>query len=163
MEIERKWLLNLNDIPYNLHDYEHLDINQAYICFAPTIRIRAISNMNEYILTMKSKSNDGGLSRQEYELNITKQEYEDLLNKKEGLVINKTRYKLPYGEYLMEIDIFHDEYEGLAYMEIEFESDELAKSFIAPDWVKDELTYDRRYSNASLAKGTLMSVIRKDK
>lgn len=155
MEIERKWLIDINNIPYNLNDYDHLDIEQAYISFSPTIRIRKIENKNEYILTIKSSSIDGGLSRQEYEIAITKNQYESLLTKKEGNVLSKTRYIVFVDEHKMEIDIFHGALEGFGYMEIEFESDEKAKAYKSPDWVVKELTYDSRYSNASLAKGNI--------
>lgn len=150
MEIERKWLIDISDIPYNLNDYDHLDIEQAYISFEPTIRIRKIVNKNEYILTIKSSSKDGGLSRQEYEINITENEYNNLLLKKEGIVLSKTRYRVNDG-YLLEIDLFHNEYDGLAYMEIEFDSVQEAKEFVAPNWVKRELTNNHRFSNAALA------------
>lgn len=153
MEIERKWLIDINNIPYNLNDYEHLDIEQAYISFEPTIRIRKITNKKEYILTIKSSSKDGGLSRQEYEINITESEYNNLLLKKEGIVLSKTRYRVNDG-YLLEIDLFHNEYDGLAYMEIEFNSVQEAKEYVAPSWVKRELTSDRSFSNASLANKT---------
>ena len=153
MEIERKWLIDINNIPYNLNDYEHLDIEQAYISFEPTIRIRKITNKKEYILTIKSSSKDGGLSRQEYEINITESEYNNLLLKKEGIVLSKTRYRVNDG-HLLEIDLFHNEYDGLAYMEIEFNSVQEAKEYVAPSWVKKELTRDRRFSNASLANKT---------
>lgn len=152
MEIERKWLIDINNIPYNLNDYDHLVIEQAYISFNPTIRIRKISNLNEYILTIKSSSKDNGLSRLEYEINISKQEYDDLILKKEGIALNKTRYRVNDNNYLLEIDLFHNEYEGLAYMEIEFETVEQANSYVAPDWVIRELTYDHDFTNASLAK-----------
>ena len=151
MEIERKWLIDKNDVPYNLNDYEHYDIEQAYLSFKPTIRIRKISNKNAYILTIKSASKDKGLSRQEYEINISEDEYNELLLKKEGLILKKTRYRVK-DDYLLEIDFFHEEYEGLAYMEIEFNSVEEANAYIAPKWVKKELTYNRKFSNASLAK-----------
>lgn len=152
MEIERKWLIDINNIPYNLNDYDHLDIEQAYISFNPTIRIRKILNNNEYFLTIKSSSKDGGLSRQEYEINITEDEYNNLLQKREGIVLEKTRY-IVKDSYTLEIDIFHNEYDGLAYMEIEFDSIEQAKSYKAPNWVVRELTNDPKYSNASLARG----------
>ena len=151
MEIERKWLIDKNNIPYNLNDYDHLDIEQAYISFKPTVRIRKISNLDEYILTIKSSSKDNGLSRQEYELNISEQEYNNLLNKKEGIVLTKTRYRVKDDGYLLEIDLFHNDYEGLAYMEIEFETVEKAKSYIAPNWVLRELTGDHNFTNAALA------------
>lgn len=154
MEIERKWLIDENNIPYNLNDYEFWDIEQAYISFEPTIRIRKISNKNEFILTIKSSSKDeDGLAKQEYEINISEDQYNDLLQKREGIVLEKTRYRVK-DDYLLEIDIFHNEYEGLAYMEVEFENIEQAKAYMPPKWVGKELTNDHRYSNASLARGT---------
>ena len=155
MEIERKWLIDKEKIPYNLGDYEHLDIEQAYISFEPTIRIRKISNKNKFILTIKSASKDNGISRQEYEINISEEEYNNLLKKKEGIVLEKTRYRV-YDGYLLEIDFFHNEYDGLAYMEIEFETVEQATSYIAPNWVGRELTNDHKYSNAVLAKALIL-------
>lgn len=152
MEIERKWLLDINNIPYDLNQYEHEDIEQAYISFSPTIRIRKITNRRSYVLTTKSKSINGGLSRQEYEINITEDQYNNLLNKKEGLVLNKTRYKVKVDNLIYEIDLFHNEYEGLAYLEVEFETEEEARNFNAPEFVVKELTGDSSYSNASLAR-----------
>ena len=61
MEIERKWLIDVNNIPYDLNSLDHDDIEQAYISFKPTIRIRKISNKGEYVLTIKSSSKDNGL------------------------------------------------------------------------------------------------------
>lgn len=158
MEIERKWLIDKNDIPYNLCDYEALIIEQAYISFEPTIRIRKIINKNDYILTIKSSSKDGGLSRQEYEIEITEKQYNDLLNKKEGIVLSKTRYRVAEGDYLMEIDLFHGMYEGLAYMEIEFNDVKKAKGYVEPIWVKQELTSNHNFSNAALAKGNIEEI-----
>lgn len=151
MEIERKWLIDKNNIPFNLNDYESFDINQAYISFSPTIRIRRIVNKNEYVLTIKSKSKDD-ISREEYEININEKEYEELIQKKEGIVISKTRYKVPFDSHILEIDIFHDDYEGLAYLEIEFDSIEEANAYTGPSWVIKEVTHDHMYSNSSLAK-----------
>ena len=154
MEIERKWLVDINNIPYNLSDYEHFDIEQAYISFSPTIRIRKI-NDSEFILTIKSASKNNGLSRQEYEINISRQEYDNLLDKKQGNVLYKTRYKVPCNGYVYEIDIFHNQYEGLCYMEVEFETIEEAKAYVKPDWALQELTGSHTYTNAALARGEL--------
>lgn len=160
MEIERKWLIDIDSIPYDLSKLDYLDIEQAYISFNPTIRIRKISNLNEYILTIKSSSKDNGLSRQEYEINISEDEYNNLLSKKEGLTLSKTRYKVKQDKLLFEIDLFHKEYEGLAYMEIEFDSTEQANNYVAPSWVKRELTYDHNFTNAALAKGLDIDVLK---
>ena len=153
MEIERKWLLDINDIPYNLNDYEHFDIEQSYISFHPTIRIRKISNINEYILTIKSASKDNGLSRLEYELNITEKEYEQLLLKKEGITLLKTRYRIPEDKYILEIDLFHGEYEGLAYMEVEFNNTDEAKEYVPPKFTRKELTGNPKFTNSALVLG----------
>ena len=156
MEIERKWLIDKNNIPYDLSKYEFLEIEQAYLCFKPTIRIRRIINKDRYIFTMKSSSKDNGLSREEYEIEISKTMYDELLSKKKGLMLSKTRYKVPYDSYMMEIDLFHNEYESFAYMEIEFKTVEEANAYVAPCWVIKELTGDKKYTNASLAKGLLV-------
>ena len=153
MEIERKWLLDINDIPYNLNDYEYFDIEQSYISFHPTIRIRKISNINEYILTIKSASKDNGLSRLEYELNITEKEYAQLLLKKEGITLLKTRYRIPEDKYILEIDLFHGEYEGLAYMEVEFNNTDEAKEYVPPKFARKELTGNPKFTNSALALG----------
>lgn len=153
MEIERKWLIDINDIPYNLDDYKFLLIEQAYISFSPTIRIRKITNKSEYILTIKSESKDNGLSRQEYEINISEEQYNQLLNKIEGNILSKNRYIIPYDKYTLELDLFNGTYEGLGYVEIEYETLEQANEFIAPNWFKQELTGNKKFTNASLARG----------
>lgn len=152
MEIERKWLVDIENIPYDLSKYEHFDIEQSYLMFKPTIRIRRICNKDEYILTIKSSSKDK-LSRQEYEISIDQKLYIELLDKKKGLSIVKTRYRIPVDNLIYEIDIFKNEYEGLVYLEIEFESIDEAKQYQEPEWIKKEVTYLKGYSNSSLAKG----------
>lgn len=74
-----------------------------------------------------------GLKRTEQEYRITEDEYTALLPKKEGSTIHKTRYSLLDDNRTIEIDIFHDQLDGLAYMEIEFPSAEKADTFEDPD------------------------------
>ena len=152
MEIERKWLLKKEDIPYDLKKCEKLEIEQAYISFSPTIRIRKISNKNEYYLTIKSKGIEKGIAREEYEIPISKKEYDNLLMKVDSIVLTKTRYKIKEGKYTYEIDFFHKGYDGLIYVEVEFKSLNEAKRFKAPSWFNKELTGDKRFTNAGLAK-----------
>lgn len=162
MEIERKWLIDINNIPYNLNDYKPLLIEQAYISFSPTIRIRKITNKNEYILTIKSASIDGGLSRQEYELDISEDQYNKLLKKTEGNILNKNRYIIPYGEHTLELDVFNGYYKDLTYVEIEFKTVDEANQFVAPNWFKQELTGNKKFTNASLARGVDIKEILKN-
>ena len=155
MEIERKWIIDKQKLPYDLDALDHYEIVQAYISFSPTIRIRKIENIHKNILTIKSSSKDGGLSREEYEIEISDRQFDELLKKCEGLMLHKTRYRVKENDLLYEIDFFHEEYEGFAYMEIEFEDAERARNYPDPVWAIKDVTYDKRYTNASLAKGKL--------
>ena len=151
-EIERKWLIRQEDIPYDLSEAEVYDIYQTYISFSPEIRVRKIDDGSDYVLTIKT--NDPafkGLKRTEQEYHIAENEYYSLLTKKEGETIHKTRYSLPVDGNLVEIDIFHDQLNGLAYMEIEFFSTDAANAFQEPDWVVKDVTADLAYKNQSLA------------
>lgn len=102
----------------------------------------------EYIFCYKGR---GRLSREEYNLPLTKEAYETLIGKTEGRVIRKRRYAIHYGSYTVELDIFQGELEGLCYAEVEFSSEEEALSFQPLDWFSEELTGERGYSNAELS------------
>ena len=93
-----------------------------------------------------------GLERNEHEFQITEEEYNSLLKNCKGKIIKKRRYKKELPEKLLgEIDIFKGELEGLAYLEIEFESTYSARSFPDPQWVERDVTYDHAFKNSSLA------------
>ena len=147
MEIERKFLIRY--LPENLSDYECLHIEQAYLCTSPVIRIRRQDD--EYYLTYKSK---GLLSREEYNLPLTQESYEHLKPKADGIVISKTRYLIPEKDGLtIELDVFHEDYDGLLLAEVEFESEEQANTYIPPEWFGEDVTYSSAYHNSTLSKG----------
>ena len=150
-EIERKWLCDKEKIPFDLALFPCKKIEQSYISFSPTIRLRS-ENGEKFILCFKAKPIGNSLVREEYETELTKEEYENLLRKTEGNVIEKTRYLVPEGNLTMEIDVFEGVFEGLCYMEIEFENESEALSYKNPDWVIKDVTSDKKYTNASLAK-----------
>lgn len=152
LEIERKWLIDPNNIPYDLNSCKKIKIEQSYINFSPVIRIRNIDD-NEYILTIKSKTSEEGLVREEYECSLTKDKYDKLLSKKEGNTISKNRYFVKEEDGLTrEIDIFLGDLEGLAYLEIEFSNLESAQNFETPNWVIKDVTADPLYKNSFLAR-----------
>ncbi len=151
MEIERKWLVKKEKIPYGLEKLESEEIEQAYISFSPTIRVRKIDG-RRFILTVKSKTTSK-LSREEYETDITGEDYDGLMKKSEGRVIAKTRYFNRRGDGLLEeIDVFHGEFEGLCYMEIEFGDEKTAEDFPASEWVERDVSNEKGYSNGDLSK-----------
>ena len=155
MEIERKWLIRREDIPYPMDKLERHEIKQLYVSFSPTIRARCIDEC-EYILTVKTRSEsaeDNKLCRNEYEMPLSRDEYESLEKLSLGRVICKDRYKTTGDDgYTREIDLFRGEFEGLAYMEIEFPDEASAAAFPDPEWVIRDVTRDGRFSNASLSR-----------
>lgn len=146
MEIERKFLVK--ELPENLEQYPHRELEQAYLCTSPVVRVRR--DADRYELTYKS----GGLMmREEYNLPLTREGYEHLLPKADGIVIRKTRYVLPETEDLrIELDLFHGEYEGLALAEVEFPSREAAEAYTPQPWMGEDVTMSGKYHNSVMSR-----------
>ena len=148
IEIERKFLIN--KVPGNWEGYKSVEIAQVYISVKPTIRLRKAGK--NYFLTVKGS---GSLSRQEFELSITKKEYDSLYLKKDekSKPVKKTRYIIPIAgsKLKIELDEYHGELSGLYTAEVEFESEEEARGFTPPDWFGTEVTGNPSYSNAALS------------
>ena len=144
MEIERKFLTK--QIPFDITAYPYKQISQAYISFSPTIRIR--QSDEKYILTVKGK---GHLAREEFELLLTKEDYDRLLLKTEGTPVIKKRYLVPVEKYTAEVDIYEGDLEGLMTTEVEFPSLEEAENFVAPDWFGKDVSEEKAYKNTSLS------------
>lgn len=81
MEIERKFLVQ--DYP-SLEAYSSEKITQAYISTDPVIRLREMGN--QYFLTVKSQ---GHMIREEFEMPITKEQYDSLYKKVDSSPIKK--------------------------------------------------------------------------
>lgn len=146
MEIERKYLIH--NIPFDLNDYPHREIEQAYLNVDPVIRIRRKDN--DYFLTYKSK---GLLAREEYDLPLNAESYAHLLEKTDGNILTKTRYEIPLGDHLIiEMDIFHGKFEGLILAEVEFPSLEEANSFSPPEYFGEDVTFSTEYQNSTLSR-----------
>ena len=158
MEIERKFLLK--SLPADLETYPHTELEQAYLASGgTTVRVRR--DGDRYVLTVKKKSKESEyqtkeiLARIEIEEEIDRDLYERLLRHAESKVIRKTRYRIPYLKYTIELDIFHGELEGLQLAEIEFPNMEEAKLKELPEWFGEDVTEDKRYRNSHLAKNGL--------
>ncbi|MBQ9561933.1 MAG: CYTH domain-containing protein [Lachnospiraceae bacterium] len=150
MEIERKY--TIRQLPPDLEQYETREIEQAYLCMDPVVRVRR-SNEN-YILTYKSKADpDAAMCvNEEIEARLTRESYLHLRAKSDANPVTKTRYLIPLQDGLVaELDVFHGRLQGLVFCEVEFPSVEAAESFTAPEWFDRDVSTDRRYSNAFLA------------
>lgn len=145
-EIERKFLIK--NLPENLENFTHHEIRQGYISTDPTIRLR--QQDDKYILTVKSA---GLMKKQEYELDLTEDQFNRLWKKTEGNTIEKTRYVIPLNDGLKaELDVYKGFLSGFMNVEVEFVSTKEAILFDIPNWFGQEVTQDPRYSNSSLAK-----------
>ena len=145
LEIEKKFLLK--DIP-DLSNYPFNDIEQGYLSFNPEIRIR--KKGEKFFITQKS---DGTQIRTEIETEINEVTYEILSTLLLGRLIKKTRFNIPLQEEIIaELDIYHDELEGLITVETEFTSEEQANGFLPPEWFGEDITKDKRYKNKNLAR-----------
>ncbi len=153
VEIEKKWLIDPDNIPYELSKVQHVtEIEQTYLCFSPEMRVRNYDSGYSFEFTVKSNMRSNGLVRDETNITITEDEYNDLIKKKEGNTIHKTRYQFLSDGQIIAIDIFHGDLEGLAYMEIEFADFASSDAYKTPDWVIAEVTDDIRYKNGHLAR-----------
>jgi CYTH domain-containing protein len=149
VEIERKFLIN--KLPANLKDYTFKEIEQAYLSTEPVVRIR--KSNDKYTLTYKSK---GFLSREEYNMPLTKESYYHLKEKADGNVISKKRYLIPLGSNLtIELDIFEPPFDSLVIAEVEFDSEDNALNFVAPDWFGEDVTYSHKYQNSYLSSQSI--------
>ena len=145
MEIERKYLVKT--LPEHLEQYQSKKIAQGYLCTAPVVRIRRSND--DYYLTYKG---EGLMVREEYNLPLTQEAFEKLLPKAEGVIIHKTRYKIPIeqSDLVIELDLFHAP-SNLIMAEVEFPDEESANAFIMPDWFLADVTNDPAYHNSNMA------------
>ncbi len=151
MEIEKKFLVS--DIPDLSQAVKVFEIEQGYLCSEPTVRIRRKNN--DYILTYKNRIavDDEALNvSDEREMSLTKDSFFHLKEKCDGICIKKTRYCIPYQNYMIELDIFHDRYEGLILAEVEFDSVEESKLFEKPSWFLEDVSGKVDYTNSYLAQ-----------
>ncbi|MDO5406938.1 MAG: CYTH domain-containing protein [Eubacteriales bacterium] len=160
MEIERKYLVPA--LPEGYEKYPFHQIEQAYLCTEPVVRIRRQDE--EYYLTYKGK---GLLAREEYNLPLTRDAYHHLLPKADGIVLTKRRYLIPLEEALsaaetgcltaetsgltIELDVFSGKYEGLVLAEVEFDSLKEAEHFTPPAWFGRDVTMSGEYQNSKLS------------
>jgi len=148
IEIERKFLVTSETFKAEAH--KQTRIIQGFLNTNPerTVRVRLKGDCG--YLTVKGKSNASGLSRFEWEKEITTADAEALLNICESGIIDKTRYEATVGKHLFEIDVFHQENDGLIVAEVELQQEQ--EVFEKPSWLGEEVTGDKRYYNSQLTK-----------
>lgn len=148
IEIERKFLV-LSDAFKSISVTQN-QIAQGYLNSDPERTVRVRIKNNQGFITIKGKSNESGLSRLEWEKEIDVAEATQLLALCEKGVIHKTRYEVPFGQHVVEVDVFDGENEGLIMAEIELSSE--TETYAVPEWLGEEVTNDARYYNSYLSQ-----------
>lgn len=124
-------------------------LRQAYLTKTGRLSIRVRID-GDAAGTLTIKAARSGMERHEYEYAIPLADAEELMLQRDGSVISKVRHIVPIGGLEWEIDVFDGENAGLVIAEIELDRPD--RTFERPDWLGEEVTGDRRYYNADLAK-----------
>ena len=145
IEIERKFLLkndNWREGAVGVH------YKQAYLNEKGDNPVRVRIEGEKAKLTIKGKSSN--ISRLEFEYDIPMEDAEALFTLAKTPIVEKYRYKIMYAGNCWEVDEFLGMNRGLVVAEIELESE--TQSFEKPDWIGMEVSGDKRYTNANLAR-----------
>jgi CYTH domain-containing protein len=145
-EIERKFVLEGGS--ELTRGIVGVPIRQGYLAAGEAVEVRLRAKGDRHFLTVKSGS---GLVREEREVELGPEQFEALWPATEDRRIEKTRYEIGVGELVVELDIYHGVLDGLCTAELEFASEEEARSFEPPGWLGREVTEDGRYANRNLA------------
>jgi adenylate cyclase len=112
-----------------------------------TVRVRIIGEQG--FLTIKGPSDNG--ARLEFEYQIPVADAQEMLSRLcHKPLIEKTRYCIPFADFIWEVDVFKGENEGLVLAEIELAY--VGQEFVKPPWIGCEVTGDSRYYNANLVR-----------
>ena len=124
-------------------------IRQAYLALTDTIslRVRTIGKGKAY-LTIKSEQSD--TTRDEFEYPIPLKDARALMKMRTGRLIKKRRHIVKAGKARYEIDVFKGDHRGLVIAEIELST--RRARFDRPNWLGKEVTGQKRYYNAQLAR-----------
>ncbi|HDZ05367.1 hypothetical protein LCGC14_0070100 [marine sediment metagenome] len=153
IEIERKFLVKSE--VYKTKASTKTRIVQGFLNTDPnrTVRIRIKGDLG--YITVKGKSNETGTSRFEWEKEISVEEADALLKLCEKGILEKSRYEIPLGNHVYEVDEFYGDNLGLTVAEIELISEN--EMFDKPDWLGKEVTGEVKYYNSQLSKNPFIN------
>ena len=146
-EIERKFLVR--QLPDDLTRFPHAAIEQGYLALdANGVQVRLRKAGTKLTLTCKRNRES---AREEREVVLTPEQFEILWPATSDRRLSKTRYNIPLGHLVVEIDIYSGRHAGLVVAEVEFAAEEEARNFEPPAWLGEDVSFDPRYSNQLLA------------
>jgi CYTH domain-containing protein len=114
-------------------------------------KLRLRQKGDAYELTKKVNIDPSDLSLQdEYTIPLSREEFEKLRSAG-GREVTKDRYTMPLNGHTVEIDVFKNQLDGLALIEVEFPSVADKDSFEAPTYFGQEVTQENFIAGAYLA------------
>ncbi|AHB41814.1 hypothetical protein P148_SR1C00001G1035 [candidate division SR1 bacterium RAAC1_SR1_1] len=157
IEFEKTFLLKT--IPFDLQKYPHKELVDHYIPIEsehPKLRLRKRGNL--YEITKKTLVQEGDSSVQrEQTIELSKVEYEALAELPNKL-IHKIRYYVPYEEFILEIDLFQENLDGLILMDVEFPDRQTMECFTMPDFCLADITQNELFAGGMLCGKTYASL-----
>lgn len=147
LEIERKFLVKGD---FKSSSYKSEEIAQGYLSSVAERSVRVRIKGDKGFLTIKGIGSTDGLSRFEWEKEISVSDAKDLLELCEPGKIEKIRYLVSCGAHTYEIDEFFGDNEGLIVAEVELNA--VDEQFEKPDWLGEEVTGQEKYYNAALSR-----------
>ena len=147
IETEKKFLVK--DMDFKMLAKESHHLVQGYVAHEDGRSVRVRISDDTGFLTIKGPTDALGMSRLEWEKEISLSEAEALLQLCESGIIDKIRYEILSGKHTYEVDVFEGENAGLLMAEIELDSEN--EAFEKPSWLGQEVTGDNRYYNAYLS------------
>ncbi|WP_044400924.1 CYTH domain-containing protein [Lacinutrix sp. Hel_I_90] len=148
IEIERKFLVNSE--AFKTEAFNSTRIIQGFLSTDKKRTVRVRLRGEKGFLTIKGESSKNGMSRFEWEKEISKAEAEALLKLCKEAVIDKIRYEIKVDNHTFEVDEFFENNEGLIIAEVELNSEN--EHFTKPDWLGKEVTGETKYYNSQISK-----------
>jgi len=146
VEIERKFRITGIDF---LTSFEGERLTQGYLSHDPRATVRLRLQGAQAWLTVKGETR--GATRSEFEYPIPAADARAMLEEMcPSGVIDKTRYRVPVGDHIWEVDVFHGDNDGLVVAEVELEHED--QPFQRPPWLGEDVTDDPRYYNSALSR-----------
>lgn len=149
-EIERKFAVA--DLPSASLLGDGVRLRQGYVAEEGAVEVRVRIEPDRSTLTIKAGT---GLTRSEVEVAVSSEQADTLWSLTAGRRLDKTRYRVSLDDavgLVAEVDVYAGALAGLAVVEVEFDSIEVAESFSTPPWFGRELTGETGWSNAALAR-----------
>jgi len=147
VEIERKFLVAGDGWRQGVRSQTRM--LQGYLANQATGTVRLRVAGERAYLTIKGPGH--GIRRSEYEYPIPRADAEAMLREMAASPpIEKTRYRVPVGDHVWEVDVFAGANAGLVLAEVELGAED--EVFARPDWLGAEVTGDPRFYNVNLAR-----------